>query len=116
MKTTANVYDARECVEKREQFKNRSESIFTTGASITEWSEGDSLYIVYSYGSHYPMFIYDYTCERWYANEDYYSQTTSKQRTQLMPRGVDVDWANTCEMSGIAAHGSTASWVIKKAS
>lgn len=108
MKTTANVYDARECVEKREQFKNRSKSIFT--------SEGDSLYIVYSYGSHYPMFIYDYTCERWYANEDYYSRTTSKQRTQLMPRGVDVDWANTREMLGIAAHGSTASWVIKKAS
>lgn len=116
MKTTANVYDARECVEKKEQFKNRSKSIFTSGASITEWSEGDSLYIVYSYGSHYPMFIYDYTCERWYANEDYYSRTTSKQRTQLMPRGVDVDWANTREMSGIAAHGSTASWVIKKAS
>ena len=45
----------------------------------------DNLYIVYSYGYHWPMFIYSKANNMWYENISKYSSTTSKQTTQLRP-------------------------------
>ena len=41
------------------------------------------LYVVYSYGVHWPLFVYEGGV--WYENEDRYSVTTSKHRSQLHP-------------------------------
>ena len=49
----------------------------TFGRWVTE-----SCYVVYSYGYHFPMYIYD---GAWYENSDKYSISTSKQQTQLRP-------------------------------
>ena len=38
-----------------------------------------SLYVVYSYGYHYPMFIYNRDNDIWYENMTRYSQTTSSR-------------------------------------
>ena len=46
-------------------------------------------YVVYSYGSHFPLFIYSRLTNRWYANSDRYSQTTSKHRSQCYPFNTD---------------------------
>jgi len=40
-------------------------------------------YVVYSYGKHWPLFIYE--GGHWYANIDKYSPTTSKHFTQANP-------------------------------
>lgn len=48
----------------------------------------DDLYIVYSYGEHFPMYIYDSEVEMWFGNEDSYSPSTSKHQTLARP---DVD-------------------------
>ena len=45
----------------------------------------ETLYVVYSYGSHYPLFIYHYGTDTWFENEDRYSVTTSKHRSQAHP-------------------------------
>ena len=41
-------------------------------------------YIVYSY-NWYPLFLYQYDNDTWYENITKYSQTTSKQTTQVRP-------------------------------
>lgn len=49
--------------------------------------EGE-LYVVYSFGQHWPMFIHDGRTGQWFENEDRYSRTTSKHRTQCYPLGA----------------------------
>jgi len=44
-----------------------------------------NLYVVYSYGPHWPLFVYDTTLNLWYENEDRASRTTSKHRSQTFP-------------------------------
>jgi hypothetical protein len=41
------------------------------------------LYVVYSYGSHWPLYVYDGF--DWYENEDKCSSTTSRHRTYAFP-------------------------------
>tara|TARA_R100000951_G_scaffold12065_1_gene9798 strand:+ start:868 stop:1260 length:393 start_codon:yes stop_codon:yes gene_type:complete len=81
---------------------------------------GASLYIVYSYGYHFPLVIYDFTCERWYMNMDKYSNSTSKHqfiiRQSFAKHYMSAIASDTEEMSGIDNYGSTAHWVMHKAS
>jgi hypothetical protein len=42
-------------------------------------------YIVYSYGPHWPLFIYEQATDTWYANRDKYSQSTSRHYSQANP-------------------------------
>jgi len=46
-------------------------------------SKGGDRYVVYSFGTHFPMFIY--TSGQWYENTDKYSRTTSKHQSQARP-------------------------------
>jgi hypothetical protein len=48
-------------------------------------------YVVYSYGTHFPLFVNQDGI--WYENQDRYSQTTSKHRSQAHPH------ANTMPMT-----------------
>ena len=43
-------------------------------------------YVVYSYGYHFPLFVYSQKTKKWYGNSDKYSSTTSKHNTQC---GID---------------------------
>ena len=65
--------NARKYVQQRKPFQGGN----TYGACI------EDRYVVYSYGAHWPMFVYD--DGRWFANSDRYGRTTSKHRTQLHP-------------------------------
>jgi len=42
-------------------------------------------YVVYSYGTHYPMYVYSTITKTWYSNKDRYSVTTSKHKSQCSP-------------------------------
>lgn len=59
-----------------------------------EWKQSRP-YVVYSYGTHFPMFIY--LGNTWYENSDKYSVTTSKQQTQAHPQ-MDTIKMTTKEM------------------
>ena len=86
----------------------------------TNPENGASLYIVYSYGYHFPLVIYDFTCERWYMNMDKDSNTTSRHqfiiRQSFAKHHMSAIASDTEEMSGIDNYGSTAHWVMHKAS
>ncbi len=61
---------------------------FNGNNTYARWEQGthDKFYVVYSYGSHFPMFVYDEQLNQWFENSDKYSRTTSKQQSQLRPR------------------------------
>ena len=61
------------------------------------------VYTVYSFGDHYPMFIY--TEGMWFENEDSYSRTTSKQKSQARPMGIRPILLSTRWMQRLANNG-----------
>lgn len=69
------------------------------------------LYTVYSYGLHWPMFIYDSETGRWFENEDKYSVTTSKHRTQAHPQR-ETTLLSCHAMQDIVAKRSYLKWVL----
>ena len=50
----------------------------------------EHLYIVYSYGEHFPMYVYDDSVGMWFDNEDRYSPTTAKHQTLARPDTDDM--------------------------
>lgn len=63
---------ARQYVTQRIPFKGSN--------TFGEWDHG--VYIVYSYGYHFPIFAW---CGGWFINNSRYSRTTSKHQSQLFP-------------------------------
>lgn len=43
------------------------------------------VYAVFSYGKHWPLFVYDGQAEVWFENTERYSNTTSRHRSQAHP-------------------------------
>ncbi len=74
MHRTANS-SARELVQQREEF--RGSSLFGC------WDKELEQYAVYSYGSHWPLFIWEDGA--WYENSGKYSLSTTKHRSQCHP-------------------------------
>lgn len=64
-------------------------------------------YVVYSYGAHWPMWVYDYVTREWYGMLSKASPTTSKQQTQSHPDVPNerIHWFDKHMMVEIATHG-----------
>ena len=56
------------------------------------------LYIVYSYGYHWPLFVCDMHNQVWYENTNKYSVSTSKHKNQTHPCVNTIVWQNVQEM------------------
>jgi hypothetical protein len=63
---------------------------------------GNSLYIVTSYGNHFPMLVFDPKAEKWYHNTDKYSSTTSRHQSRVGRRGEGM---TTDQLKAIIRHG-----------
>jgi len=78
---------ARAYVQRKEHFDGVH--IYARWSTKESDSKGgrskQTIYTVYSYGHHFPMFVYDADTNVWVENSTKYSATTSKQRTQLHP-------------------------------
>lgn len=59
---------------------------FNGNNTFARWNDARTLYVAYSYGKHFPAFVYDAGADQWYRNIDGYSVTTSKHMGQLHPR------------------------------
>lgn len=85
-------------------------SVFATWVS-------NSLYVVYSYGTHFPMYVYDASASVfdevgnevskgvWLGNTDKYSTTTSKHQGKCRPNEVHK-WLNTEQLKDTIHEGS----------
>ena len=62
-----------------------------------EWEGSKPLYcfVVYSYGKHFPLWVYDPLVDQWFGNADQYSRTTSKHRSQSQPSTDSSKWYDT---------------------
>ena len=83
--------NAQEYVDRAEPFKGSN--LFGEYEDSDEGS--NTPYVVYSYGYHFPMFIY--LGNSWYENSDKYSVSTSKQQSQARPTMKTIK-LNTEEM------------------
>ena len=83
--------NARKYVENRQ--------VFTGSHTFSEYAKnknGGELYVVFSYGYHFPLFVF--TENQWYFNKDKYSVTTSKHKSQLRPNVTNFIELNTQEL------------------
>jgi hypothetical protein len=96
--------NCRGAVANREEFIGSNLEAYDT-ASTT----GTDLYVVQSYGAHFPMYIAEAHKGKvnWYGNKDKYSVSTSKQMTQANPHAANMMWFDTESMLVLAKHGIT---------
>jgi hypothetical protein len=62
-------------------------------------------YIVYSYGPHWPLFIYEQVTDTWYANSDKFSRSTSRHYSQAHPL-VEMVMLSVEDMKAVVRGGS----------
>lgn len=90
--------EARSHVQKQLPFTGNNIFAELFCVNATDPQPGDYGYAVYSYGHHHPLFV----CitvegqDLWFENEDKYSVTTSKHRSQCHPH-VDIQYALSTE-------------------
>jgi hypothetical protein len=66
--------------------------------------EVSRVYVIYSYGSHFPMYVYDETSQQWLGNSDKYSRTTSTHQSKYRPSEV-AKWFDTTTLKDIVRYG-----------
>ena len=66
------------------RYVNNHEVFVTNNKTMFSEYNGD-LYIVYSYGYHFPMYVYDTQRDMWFANSDKFSSTTSRHQSKARP-------------------------------
>jgi hypothetical protein len=77
-KRTSNI-GAAQLAYHQTPFVTHNNTLF--GEWVTPW-----LYVVFSYGQHWPLFVFEKIGGTWMVNEDKFSRTTSKHRGQAHPR------------------------------
>ena len=102
--------DARQYVQKQHPFEGSNLFAQFYCVDPKDPSPGQSGYVVYSYGEHWPLFV----CiqfnghDTWFENEDTHSQSTARHRSQSHPH-VDIRYALSTErMIKLVTHGYTA--------
>jgi len=105
------------CVTQREEFDNCIQSCYARWGSAVQMTynqEGDTVltpstegvYSVVSYGVHLPLYVYSELTNKWYGNEDKYSQLTTNRHAQLArPYGVEITWVSTETMKALLDRG-----------
>ena len=102
MKQIANSA-ARSYVQAKQQFKGSN--LFTDEVEL----EKSTLYVVYSYGYHFPIFIAETDADnntRWYQNQDKYSKSTTRHQSQVHPL-CDTIKLEVDDMQRLARDGFT---------
>jgi hypothetical protein len=94
--------DCREYVQKRRLFEGSN--LFSIRKHIGSYPRNSETYTVYSYGYHYPMFLY--TGGMWFENASKYSSTASKHRSQAHPH-TDTFKLSSEAMRYLDNHGYT---------
>jgi len=75
---------------------------FKASHLFSEWVNG--LYVVFSYGHHFPLYIY--MAGIWYGNSNKYSVSTSRHASQARP-DADIQWLPTDELQIIISNASS---------
>lgn len=86
MSNGINLRNVRDAVSARREFKGSN--------MFARWEGNNLLYVVYSYGEHFPMYLYNPGEAKWYGNNDKYSPSTSRQQGACRPY-APIEWLDT---------------------
>lgn len=90
----------------RDMYKFTNLHVPFTNNNETAFGVSDGmLYVVYSYGYHFPMYVYDARIRQWFGNSGKYSSTTTRHQSQSRPRNVDIDYVDTTMLKLIINSG-----------
>jgi len=92
--------DVRRLVQERKVFTTHNGTIFSHNYT----HKGQHWYVVYSYGRHFPMYIYDHTTGEWFGNWEKVSRTTTKHQNKAHPH-CEVKYLSKRHMIAMADHG-----------
>lgn len=102
MTNPKNLDDCMELARKKEAFEfGNVVSVFYDGNLATNTPPR---YVVYSYGHHYPMYVYDYEACQWIGNESKSTQTTERHKSKFKPYSV-AQWVDLHTLKSIAEYG-----------
>lgn len=108
---TLNGYDGvGSCVRERRLFRTRIRDIMNAGKGrhiFSHWH--NNVYAVYSYGVHYPMYVYDKEAQVWLGNEEKSTKTTEKHKGLAKPPNVQ-QYVSTEKLKDIIGHGGVAAY------
>lgn len=111
-----NAYSA---VMAKEKFT--ASNMFAEWIVRGEYVSGDAtvegvkeLYVVYSYGYHFPMWVWDDSIKEWIGNKDKYSRSTTRQQSQTRPNNIKT-WLDTDEIKEVVRQGGLAEYTMWKA-
>jgi len=76
---------ARPYVQRKEAFHNSNGQLYANWYGLDGLENPNARYVVYSYGSHWPLFIYVPQVYTWFENNEKFGPTTSKHRTFTHP-------------------------------
>tara|TARA_R100001377_G_C3142453_1_gene93215 strand:- start:94 stop:477 length:384 start_codon:yes stop_codon:yes gene_type:complete len=117
--------NARQYVDNLDRFTGSNifavDDVFFPSDEDNGYSGYENLYIVYSYGYHFPMYIYDRQAGIWIGSKDSYSSSTSRQQSQCRPSDLASVkdggcWLDTAEqMKDYIKCGSMMKYMERKA-
>jgi len=90
------------------------------GSNLYGANERNGWYVVYSYGSHWPLHAYNKELEMWLSNADKYSTSTSRHFSQTQPRSsINITTAEMLHiikkpLSALMGINSYVDFVIRK--
>lgn len=85
MSKRINGRHSRGYVKARTEFKNSNGQLYAEWRGDEWMGDPNKRYCVYSYGPHWPLFIYVPQVDTWFENKEKCSTTTSKHRTFTHP-------------------------------
>lgn len=101
---TVALRDMRDYIIRKAAFKGSS-----VYAHWVDAIDGSKQYVVYSYGIHFPMYVFAPLPDGsgaycWYGNSDKYSPTTSRHQSACRPPHIHA-WGDTRFMCGLTHQG-----------
>ena len=102
MSKPKNLQECVELVRKKEQFTFTN--VFSIPRNTVDGTAKPPTYTVYSYGHHYPMYVYDYEACQWYGNADKSTRTTERHKNLVRPYSV-AQWVDTETLRNISIEG-----------
>ena len=90
------------------QYVDRRVPFHTTNKQLFGYWCASGVYAVFSYGQHWPLFVYEPTTCKWFANEDKYGTTTSKHYGKAHPFATPTTKLSCTAMKKLVAVGYTA--------
>lgn len=97
--------EVRRFIEYRDTFETNNKTMFGEWRRVENGDSPKDVYAVYSYGYHFPMYIYDDQAGVWIGNKDKYSRTTTTHQNKARPTAHIEHWFDTETCKKIVSSG-----------